>query len=152
MKTLKEYVNEGLLKGQNKTLNDGEQFAHVVAEFEELKKLCTDLKNYEKFYAGRLYVAKMRIPLLVEYTGIKDKSYDTIHFSIPRYGDGVSWYCNCGLESETDRYGHKCLIIPGSSKMTRRPEQILKNAIEPLFIDFDAFVAWLSSQIKERNY
>jgi hypothetical protein len=152
MKTLKEYVNEGLLKGQDRTMNDGEQFAHVVAEFEALKKLCTDLKNYEKFYAGRLYVAKMRIPLLVEYTGIKDKSYDTIHFSIPRYGDGVSWYCNCGLESETDRYGHKCLIIPGSSKMTKRPEQILKNAIEPLFIDFNAFVTWLSGQIKERNY
>ena len=152
MRTLKEYVNEGLLKGQDKTLNDGEQFAHVVAEFESLKKLCTDLKNYEKLNAGKLYVAKMEIPLLVEYAGIKDKSYDTVYFHIPRYGDGVSWYCNCGLESEDDRYGHKWLIIPGSSKMTKRPEQILKNAIEPLFIDFDAFITWLSGQIKERNY
>jgi hypothetical protein len=145
-------IYEGLLKGQDKTLNDGEQFAHVIAEFEELKKLCTDLKNYEKLRAGKLYVAKMDIPLLVEYAGIKDNKYDTIHFSIPCYGDGVSWYCNCGLESETDRYGHKCLIIPGCSKMTRRPEQILKNAIEPLFIDFNAFTAWLSGQIKERKY
>lgn len=152
MMTLREYVNEGLLKGQDRTMNDGEQFAHVVAEFESLKKLCTDLKNYEKLHAGGLYFAKMEIPLLVEYAGIKDKSYDAIRFSIPRYGDGVSWYCNCGLESETDRYGHKCLIIPGCSKMTRRPEHILKNAIEPLFIDFNAFVAWLSGQIKERKY
>lgn len=152
MITLREYVSEGLLKGQDKTLNDGEQFAHVVAEFETLKKLCTDLKNYDKLRVGKLYVAKMEIPLLVEYAGIKDKSYDTIHFSIPCYGDGVSWYCNCGLESEADRYGHKCLIIPGCSKMTKRPEQMLKNAIAPLFIDFDAFVAWLSGQIKKGNY
>jgi hypothetical protein len=36
--------------------------------------------------------------------------------------------------------------------MTKRPEQILKNAIEPLFKDFNTFVAWLSGQIKERNY
>ena len=152
MKTLKEYVNEGLLKGQDKTLNDGEQFAHVVAEFEALRKLCTDLKNYEKLHAGGLYFAKMDIPLLVEYAGIKDKSYDTIHFRILRFGDGVSWYCNCGLQNEADRYGHKCLVIPGCSKMTRRPEQILKNAIEPLFTDFNTFTAWLSCQIKERKY
>lgn len=145
-------IYEGLLKGQDKTLNDGEQFAHVIAEFEELKKLCTDLKNYDKLRVGKLYVAKMEIPLLIEYAGIKDKSYDTIHFSITCYGDGISWYCNCGLESETDRYGHKCLIIPGCSRMTKRPEQMLKNAIEPLFIDFNAFTAWLSRQIKERNY
>ena len=143
---------EGLLKGQDKTMDDGEQFAHVIAEFESLKKLCTDLKNYEKLNAGGLYVTKMEIPLLVEYAGIKDKSYDTIRFSIPRYGDGVSWYCNCGLESETDRYGHKCLIIPGCSKMTRRPEKILKNAIESLFTDFNTFTTWLSGQIKERKY
>lgn len=152
MITLREYVSESLLKGQDKTLNDGEQFAHVIAEFEELKKLCTDLKNYDKLRVGKLYVVKMEIPLLIEYAGIKDKSYDTIYFRIPRYGDGVSWYCNCGLESEDDRYGHKCLIIPGCSKMTKRPEQILKNAIEPLFIDFNAFTTWLSGQIKERNY
>lgn len=145
-------IYEGLLKGQDKTLNDGEQFAHVVAEFESLKKLCTDLKNYEKLNAGGLYVTKMEIPLLIEYAGIKDNSYNVIHFRILRYGDGVSWYCNCGLESETDRYGHKCLIVPGSSKMTRRPEQILKNAIEPLFVDFNTFTTWLSSQIKERKY
>jgi hypothetical protein len=152
MKTLREFVNEGLLKGQDKTMNDGEQFVQTAAEFEELKKLCTDFKNYEKLNAGGLYVVKMEIPLLIEYAGIKDNSYDTIHFRIPRYGDGVSWYCNCGLESETDRYGHKCLIIPGSSRLCRRPEQILKSAIAPLFIDFNAFIAWLSCQIKERRY
>ena len=121
-------------------------------EFEKLKELVCDLKNYEKLHAGRLYVAKMDIPLLVEYAGIKNNSYDVIHFNIPRYGDGVSWYCNCGLESETDPYAHKCLVIPGCSKMTRRPEQILKNAIEPLFTNFNAFIAWLSGQIKERKY
>lgn len=152
MKTLKAYVEEGLLKGQDATLKAGDALAPVIDEFEELKRLCTDLKNYEKLNAGRLYIAKMEIPLLVEYAGIKDKSYDTIHFRIPRYGDGVSWYCNCGLESETDRYGHKSLIIPGCSKMTKRPEQILKNAIEPLFIDFNTFVAWLSGQIKKGKY
>ena len=146
-------VYEGLLKGQKDTLSSGDELSKVIAEFESLKKLCTDLKNYEKLHAGGLYVAKMKIPLLIEYAGgIKDKSYDVIHFSIPRYGDGVSWYCNCGLQSETDSYGHKCLIIPGCSKMARRPAQILKNAIEPLFIDFNAFVAWLSGQIKERKY
>lgn len=152
MITLKTYIEEGLLRGQDATLKAGDALASVIDEFESLKKLCTDLKNYEKLHMGGLYVVKMKIPALVEYCGVKDKSYDTIMFSIPRYGDGVSWYCNCGLVSETDRYGHKCLIIPGSSKMMRRPEQMLKNAIEPLFIDFNAFIAWMSCQIKERKY
>lgn len=152
MKTLKEYVNEGLLKGQDRTMNDGAQFAHVVAEFEALKKLCTNLKNYEKLHAGGLYFAKMEIPLLVEYAGIKDKDYNIINFQIIRYGDGISWYCNSSAVNPARTPATKCLIIPGSSKMTRRPEQMLKNAIAPLFIDFNAFVAWLSGQIKERNY
>ena len=150
MRTLKTYFEEGLLRGQDATLKAGDALASVIDEFEALKKLCTDLKNYDKPHIRALYVVKMKIPALVEYCGVKDKSYDTITFSIPRYGD--SWYCNCGLISETDRYGHKCIIIPGSSKMTRRPEQMLKNAIEPLFADFNAFIAWLSCQIKERKY
>ena len=152
MITLREYVSEGLLKGQDKTLNDGEQFAHVVAEFEELKKLCTDLKNYKKFNAGRVFVARMETPLLFEYAGIKDKDYNAINFQIIRYGDGVSWYCNSSAVNPMRPLATKCLIIPGCSKMTKRPEQILKNAIEPLFIDFNTFTAWLSGQIKERNY
>lgn len=152
MRTLSEYVCEGLLKGQDRTMNDGEQFAHVIAEFEELKKLCTDLKNYDKLRVGKLYVAKMEIPLLVEYAGIKDKDYNTINFQIIRYGDGVSWYCNSSAVNPMRPLATKCLIIPGCSKMTKRPEQILKNAIEPLFKNFNTFVAWLSGQIKERNY
>jgi hypothetical protein len=152
MRTLKEYINEGLLKGQKATIDDGDNFVDVLAEFESLKKLCTDLKNYGKMYAGRLYVAKMEIPLLFEYAGIKDKDYNTILFQIIRYGDGVNWYCNASAVNPIRTFASKCLLIPGSSKMTKRPEQILKNAIEPLFIDFNAFVTWLSGQIKERNY
>lgn len=151
MRTLKQ-ICEGLLKGQDATIDDGNNFVDTIAEFEELKEMCTDIKNYQKFNAGSVFVAEMEIPLLFEYAGIKDKDYNTIIFQIIRYGDGVSWYCNASAVNPIRRFASKCLIIPGSSKMTKRPEQILKNAIAPLFIDFNAFIAWLSGQIKERNY
>lgn len=152
MRTLKKYINEGLLKGQKATIDSGDNFVDVLAEFESLKEMCTDIKNYKKFNAGSVFVAEMKIPLLFEYAGIKNKDYNTISFQIRRYGDGVSWYCNASAVNPIRHFASKCLLIPGSSKMTKRPEQILKNAIEPLFIDFNAFVAWLSCQIKERNY
>ena len=151
MRTLKQ-ICEGLLKGQDATIDDGNNFVDTIAEFEELKGMCTDIKNYEKFNAGRVFVAEMKIPLLFEHAGIKDKDYNTITFQVIRYGDGVSWYCNASAVNPIRRFASKCLIIPGSSKMTKRPEQILKNAIAPLFKDFNTFVAWLRGQIKERNY
>lgn len=152
IKSLKTSLCEGLLKGQKATIDDGDNFVDVLTEFESLKKLCTDIKNYQKFNAGRVFVAEMKIPLLFEYAGIKDKDYNTITFQIIRYGDGVSWYCNASAVNPMHRFKSKCLLIPGSSKMTKRPEQIHKNAIVPLFKDFNTFIAWLSGQIKERKY
>jgi hypothetical protein len=158
MKTLREYVSEGLLKGQESIIADGDKIDDTVTEFETLKKMCTNIKNYYKNYDyekptdDNIFNAKMKIPLLFEYAGIKNKIYNTILFQIIQYPYGDNWYCQAFMVNPMRHNTMQWLGIPGSRNMAKRPDQILKNAIEPLFTDFNTFTTWLSSEIKERKY
>lgn len=49
MKTLYNYINEGLLAGQNKTMQASEEIINIInSEFEQLQKYISDRKNWEK--------------------------------------------------------------------------------------------------------
>lgn len=151
MITLKE-ICEGLLRGMEDTLQDGDEITEVIKEFEELKRLATDFKNYNKYNAGGVYAITIPCPLLCKYVGVKNEDYNTIGFSISRYGDGVHWNCSSQLIDPDKSWYHKCLNLPKSGAMQRTKEKQLEKYIEPIFKDFNTFVNWFSGQVKERKY
>ena len=151
MITLKE-ICEGLLKGQEETLMQGDEIAAVIKEFEELKELVCDIKNYEKFSAGRAFAIRKEIPRLCKYVGVRNEDYNIIGFSIVRYGDGMHWYCNSQLIDPDKMWAHKCLVLPKLVGMQRTKEKQLEKCIKPIFADFNTFVNWFSAQVKERKY
>ena len=79
MITLKE-ICEGLLRGMEDTLQDGDEITEVIKEFEELKRLATDFKNYNKYNAGGVYAITIPCPLLCKYVGVKNEDYNTIGY------------------------------------------------------------------------
>ena len=145
-------IYEGLLKGQDKTLKSGDELSEVIAEFEELKRLASDLKNYEKYSAGGVYAIKQSIPMLCKYVGVKNEDYNVIGFSVSRYGDGVHWNCSSQLIDPNKTWYFKCLNLPKSGAMQRTKEKQLEKYIEPVLKDFNTFIDWFGGQIKERKY
>ena len=161
MKQLKEILEgllrgneiaEGLLRGMEDTLKDGDTVENAIKEFERLKSLATDLKNYEKFSAGSAFAIRLEIPWLCKYVGVKNEKYNMIGFSILRYGDGAHWYCNSQLIDPDKMWAYKCLILPISGAMQRTKEKQLEKYIEPVIKDFNTFVNWFGGQVKERKY
>ena len=161
MKQLKEILEgllrgneiaEGLLRGMEDTLKDGDIVEQAVEEFERLKILATDLKNYDKYNAGSVYAIEMPIPMLCKYVGVKNEDYNIIGFSISRYGDGVHWNCSSQLIDPDKTWYTKCLNLPKSGAMQRTKEKQLEKYIAPVLKDFNTFIDWFGGQVKERKY
>lgn len=151
MITLKE-ICEGLLRGMEDTLQDGDDITEVIKEFEKLKRRVTDIKNYEKFVAGGAFAIRIEIPLLCKYVGVRNEDYNTIGFSISRYGDGVHWHCSSHLIYPAKTWDSKCLVLPKLAGMQRTKEKQLEKCIKPIFADFNTFVNWFGGCVKERKY
>lgn len=145
-------IYEGLLRGMEDTLQDGDEITEVIKEFEELKKRVTDIKNYDKYNAGGAFAIRIEIPCLCNYVGVRNEDYNTIGFSILRYGDGAHWYCNSQLIDPDKTWDYKCLVLPKSVGMQRTKEKQLEKYITPIFADFNTFVNWFGGQVKERKY
>ena len=155
MKHLKDIMLEGLLKGQKDTLKNGDEYANVIEEFEEFKKLAGDLRNYEK-HTGNQLVIKMHIPLLCKFCGIKNTAINTICFVLSRFGFGSTinkWQCDCYLlDTRTSIRPNRDLNFPNHGSLSATKESQFEYYIVPIIKDFNTFVNWLSNQIKLRKY
>lgn len=153
MKSLKEYVGEGLLAGQQSTLAAGDEYAKVIDEFNTIKKSVTKQSWYEKIKApkGFVYVQYVDVSEIIKLAKLKP-TYCTIKIEILPpggfYGRNYHIYIGLGNTFHPESFVRLGLPfdIPNVTRTGSSAGDLIKRVVKPLFNDFDTFFEWLTKE------
>lgn len=148
METLKKYIYEGLLRGQQSTLDSGDQLlAKAKSELSTIKTY-TDHSNHRLWqsskygWEGRRYNEGFNVKTLAAVLGYWDK-IDTMRIMITKDGDTDQWVIDITFynrnyrvtSSDSDNWKMASIKYPFSGVKTF--PALLKKHVAPIFENID---------------
>lgn len=144
MKGIKEYIYEGLLRGQKSTIEDGDELLNKAKKELSTIKTYVDYSNHSLWqsskygWEGRRYNEGFNVKALAVVLGYWDK-IDTMRITITKEGDTDQWVIDITFynsnyrvaSNDSDKWEMAIIRYPISSVKTF--PTLLKKHVAPIF-------------------
>jgi hypothetical protein len=144
MRSLKEHIYEGLLSGQDATIQSGNE---MIKQFNKIKTMICDPKKYERWSRNSYFIKIDDVENVLTFIGLSKQKQ--LNVSIKKDSATDSWdnshqFWVFKMSIRTDNY-YTDVVIEKSAKGLSFPKFIEKNVTQH-FTDIESFKKLIEDQ------